>query len=938
MKMKLDLRSFTKSGRLIIIFCFRTNFAVVLLGMAFNCTCIEGLGQKPPLDTSAFSKWPKVRNAGISNDGKYAYFTVENEPVRGRTLIIKATDGHWKREFQGVSEGDFDVRSQSFFFLKEDTMCNLDLHSGKIEYTPDVISYKLVSDSGQWLVCLAKSRILFVEGLSSGKKWRFNNTSNFLLGWKGCIFVETSIKGDSGTTTELKILSLRNEEIQKIWSGFHVPTAEMRIANFTIDNSREQVAFLEQKIEKSSTQDTIWYFKRGMERAEPWVTQHSMPNGYSINSQADLFFGKNGHKLFCKIRQNEVYRPKDRMGASVDVWNYKDEVVLPAQAREPKLDFWACVRVGSESVLRLEAEKDQVYVRGIYPNSPVVGDFLLCEQDSFRWDYWWHKGFSQSLFLISTATAVRREILHQSKDLILDCELSPDEKFVLWYNASKYQYFTYQLATGKIRNVSKDIPYPLFDDSKTAPVERSAFGLVGWMDDGSGILIYDRYDIWLIDPKGERLPENLTKGYGRKHNIILGIADFKSRYFPSSSDTLLLAGFSQKTKKNGFFVLEGLGQHRKLLLGSMLPFSFCIPRIVPYVKGLVTGYDHLEAGWPVKAKNAQKYLVFKMSAEQSPNVCLTDDFVNYKQISEVCPEKQYKWMTSELVSWRKVDGTTSQGILYKPEDFDPSKKYPVIFQYYEDRSDALHVYLLPWYSNATINIPYYVSNGYIVFVPDIVIKKEHPGDGIMNSIISGAAYLATFPWVETKKFGAQGQSFGGYETNYIITHCNLFAAACEGSGTSDLASSYGQLGGICDIGSRPPRQLGEEIGQGDLGSTPWQRPNLFVGNSPIFAVDKITTPLLIWHSRADKAVPFEQGVEMFLDMRRAGKKVWLLQYDGDEHAATGRNAVDLNTRMKQFFDYYLKGMIAPEWMTLGVPAYKKGSEYGLQADTTGRRP
>jgi dipeptidyl aminopeptidase/acylaminoacyl peptidase len=327
-----------------------------------------------------------------------------------------------------------------------------------------------------------------------------------------------------------------------------------------------------------------------------------------------------------------------------------------------------------------------------------------------------------------------------------------------------------------------------------------------------------------------------------------------------------------------------------------------------------------------------------MSAEEFPNYFFTRDFVTYKKLSNVHPEEKYNWLTSELHHWKMLDGNIGTGILYKPQNFDSNKKYPVIFTYYEEKSDGLHMYINPGVSGYIINIPQYVSNGYLVFVPDIYFEKGHTGAGTVNSVVSAAKYLCEFSWVNEKKLGIMSQSFGGYQTNYLVTHSDIFAAACEGSGVSNLISSYGQLsdGYVKGIGSA--RQGGYENGQSYIGATPWERPDLYIENSPIFNVHIATTPLLIWHCKADLAVPFEQGLEMFLNMRRAGKKVWMLQYDGDEHATNGKNALDLDIRMRQFFDHYLKDVPAPIWMTEGVPAKYKQIKQGLELDSTGAMP
>lgn len=215
--------------------------------------------------------------------------------------------------------------------------------------------------------------------------------------------------------------------------------------------------------------------------------------------------------------------------------------------------------------------------------------------------------------------------------------------------------------------------------------------------------------------------------------------------------------------------------------------------------------------------------------------------------------------------------------------------------------------------------------------------QGHNGSSVLATILSATHYLSSFPWIDPTKLGLQGHSFGGWETNFLITHTTIFAAACEAAGVTDQVSAYNQLGG--DGGSR--HDLYELSAQGSpygFGITPWTRPDLYNENSPIFSVGKVTTPLLMMHGTDDGAVPFAQAIEMFLAMRRAGKKVWLLQYDNAKHSVLGDDAEDYTIRMKQFFDHYLKDAPPPIWMTRGVPFANRLIDSGLELDKSGNQP
>jgi dipeptidyl aminopeptidase/acylaminoacyl peptidase len=283
-----------------------------------------------------------------------------------------------------------------------------------------------------------------------------------------------------------------------------------------------------------------------------------------------------------------------------------------------------------------------------------------------------------------------------------------------------------------------------------------------------------------------------------------------------------------------------------------------------------------------------------------------------------------------------------RGILYKPENFDPTKKYPVLINFYEIISDGLNAYIEPEpvSSGCVINVPTYVSNGYLVFKPDIYQKVGSPGKAAADAVLSGAKHLQTLPYVNGEKMGIQGCSFGGFETNYLVTRSSMFAAACTAAGASNFVGNYGDIHGQ---NREQPRgatsQQGIfETGQYRIGKNIWEGLDLYIEHSAVLRADKITTPMLIMHTNIDGAVPFAQAVDFFTALRRLGKTAWMLEYEDGNHGVHGLSADDFGIRMGQFFDYYLKDALPPKWMTQGVPAAMKGIDSGLQLDTSGRKP
>ena len=239
------------------------------------------------------------------------------------------------------------------------------------------------------------------------------------------------------------------------------------------------------------------------------------------------------------------------------------------------------------------------------------------------------------------------------------------------------------------------------------------------------------------------------------------------------------------------------------------------------------------------------------------------------------------------------------------------------------------MYRPPAPSASTFNFPYFVSNGYLIFVPDITYKKGEPGESAYNSVVSAAKFFAKKPWVDSTKMAIQGQSWGGYQVAYLVTRTNMFAAAEAGAPVANMTSAYGGIRWQTGLN----RQFQYERSQSRIGYTLWQRPDLYIKNSPLFRADKVNTPLMITHNDADGAVPWYQGIEYFTALRRLGKKVWMLQYNGEDHnLVERRNRKDLSIRLGQYFDHFLKGAPAPRWLAEGVPATSKGIDWGVELE------
>lgn len=488
--------------------------------------------------------------------------------------------------------------------------------------------------------------------------------------------------------------------------------------------------------------------------------------------------------------------------------------------------------------------------------------------------------------------------------------LSPKGNYIYWWDEENRNWFAYNNSNKSLVNMTKDIPVNFWDEENDVPRPPRSYGIAAWGENDEYILVNDMFDIWKIDPDGVKKAVNITQNSGRNDSITFRyINTDPDKRFIEADDILLLSAFNNVSKESGYYTLKQKGRN-------------------PLQKRVMDGYTF---SGQMKAKNADIFVYQKSNFNTSPDLYLTSDYwKKSEKLTDINPQmKDYNWGTAEMFSWTSYTGIPLQGILYKPEDFDPGEKYPVIIYFYEKHSDDLYSYFPPAPSRSIINIPFFVSRGYIVFTPDIHYTVGQPGMDSYNAVVSGAEALAKNSWVDAENMAIQGQSWGGYQVAYIVTQTDMFKAAGAGAPVSNMTSAYG---GIRWETGRS-RQYQYEQTQSRLGATMNDSLHLYIKNSPVFYTENIKTPLLIMHNDKDGAVPWYQGIELFMSMRRLGKPVWLLQYNNEAHNLVNRrNSKDLSIRLQQFFDHYLKGDPAPIWIKRGLPATEKGKTWGYDIE------
>jgi len=748
---------------------------------------------------------------------------------------------------------------------------------------------------------------LVIYNLQSGQSYTVPLVNNYQWSKDGNILLLQTSKDKSDSLRKTAVIVFRT--VEQHFDTIQRGGNEFR--NFAIDDEGRQVAFTAER--DSSTASTqffykLWYWKNGFDTAVMLADKNmiGMPIGWGISENAVLKFSKSGKRLFAGAAPLQPSKDTSLVDidlVNLDIWNYKDDYLQPMQLKnldhELKRSYLSMIDLVNKRYVQLA----DIGIPTVITDADGDGEnFLGITDTGMRVSMQWEGHTKKDIYAIRADDGSRTLV---KKSLTGAATLSPAGKYIFWYDNKFHNYFTWR--KGVIKNITSRIPVKLYDEEFDMPDTPSSYGVMAWTQSDLAVLIYDRYDIWQLDPADVLKPFNITEGTGRKSKT-------KYRYIQTDpeetyiapSQSLLLSTFNELNKHSGFSSLKLVSDAKPV---AIMSGAFAL--------------DHS----PLKAANANVFTYTKESYIAPPDLFVNNDWQKEVQLSHINPQQsKYNWGTAELFTWRAYNGKAATGIVYKPEDYNPKKKYPAICYFYEKLSNGLYNYIPPAPTPSKLNISFFVSRGYIVFVPDISYSIGYPGKSAYNYIVSGIRELSKKGWVDSTRLGIQGQSWGGYQTAYVITQTKLFKAAWAGAPVANMTSAYGGIRWESGMN----RQFQYEKTQSRIGATLWENPQLYIQNSPLFYLPKVQTPLVIMHNDNDGAVPWYQGIELSTGLRRLNKPVWLLNYNGEAHNLMQRkNRKDIQIREQQFFDWLLKGDRPAQWLREGVPATMKGKIWGL---------
>ncbi|MBC9915097.1 alpha/beta hydrolase family protein [Chitinophaga varians] len=873
-----------------------------LITLVFKLT----VAQKPSLDFNSADNWPSVTNGKISDDGNYVCYQVTNDPVGKKTTVILSTDQtrHWK--YIDLNSTSFTTNSRFAMGKILDTLLILDLYENKERKIPNVGQYEIINTSESPVVMYieTKKKSLFIESIKGSVYLQYDSIESFHTSPDKKSFITVARE----KKTSLEILSWVTIGTYKIKNIYKGPTTSQLI----FDKESKQLSFFSRKKDSIA----IWYYKTEDQSAKELLNSYSptIDTNLVIEAGMNWRFSPNGELLIFDLAEK---KRKKTIASNPEIWNYKDIYLLSrfkggmmGPNFKPRF-YLTSINVHSSQITRLLSMEE-----AIEPYSFQTPNSRYCVYISNRkYD---PRGANDNSFtftygICDIQTGKKTIISEKCIDMLQKFTFSPDNKFLVYYKTETGKFYSYNIASAKEICLSNTDSSAMFSSLfKDYPAPRRVPGeIVGWLNDKPKVLISDVNDIWSFDLAQSNQAICLTNGLGKKEKMIFNPIENPENGFTSktrsynSKDLLILKAFDLKTKNRGYYTLSLKNPI------SLNPLS---------MNQDATGrffyeYESLPSTDFCRAKSGNGYLVKKEKFNDAPNYFYSKDLKTFQRISNIQPQKNYNWLTAELHTYSDSVGREYQGILYKPENFDSTRSYPIIFYYYDQITNEINTFPNADLTPGTLNIPYYTSHGYLVFRPDMNTTPYKTGEGILSTINTSMDYLSNFSWVNLKKIAMTGWSLGGWETDYIITHIQRpITAAVSGAGASDLTSVSLMLG---SFGQTKIDYV--QYGQMKIGYSPEENPQIYIDHSPLFFAKNVKTPLLLLHNPEDRNVEDYQSRAFFILLRKLGKPAWLISYKGEAHAINKKeNQLDFAKRLSEYLDHFLKDAPEPAWMNQSI--------------------
>ncbi|WP_242132577.1 alpha/beta hydrolase family protein [Aestuariivivens marinum] len=886
----------------------------LILGLnSFDIKAQDSLKLVTPDD---YEKWESINNYALSNDGNWLKYQINTQGGDQTTYLYNIKSGKLDTIIN-AAKSSFSEKSIWFSYDivpsgKEAKRINKNkdkkprktvLLNLKSMDTINLEDYSYFNISGtENFIALVKennnTKTLIVKNLETSSNLTFGNITEFRWQPEGDLLamliktednIGNTIQLYNPNTGTLKVLDQKDVE----YSGLNW---------FEKSNTLFVRRKVENKDYENNTFDLLAWNNIGKKNTSSFVFNQNDFENFPIETRIlpdRISISDDGNHIFFKTfswnkKVSEENKEKDSTATDTDkiespdleIWNSRDVVIIPAQKRSRMKD----IETPKNAVWHLKENKI------VQLNDSLVDDVKIQQNnevmiglDGTPYDFEAMFGRpSYDAYVINSLTGAKTKVLENIFDT---WDVSPNNTFFVYLKNNHLHLFDINSKTTSNITKNIDATFINFEDDHPLPQKR-AFGFGGWSKDSKSFFIYSEFDVWQVFTKTGNI-RKITNG--KDENIVYRIVSLdRDEPLIDTDELIYFSLFGKYSKQTGYASgIPGKGIKRHIFEDAS------ITRLM-------------------KAKNANDMIFVKQSYVQSPNVYLTNStFSNPLQISNTNPfQKNYNWGKAKLVSFTNALGKEAQGILYYPADYKEGEKYPMITYIYEKLTRGLNRYIMPSktdYYNTTV----WTQNGYFVLNPDIDFIAGNPGVSSTKTLENAVSAVVDLGDVDPSKVGLIGHSWGGYQAGYVPTQTNIFAASVAGAGLTDLISM--NLAITPAFGGRPENDH-FEVGQERMDTAPWVSPENYIKNSSVMQIEKLNTPILFEVGDNDLNVNWAQGIEYYNAARRANKPFILLVYAKEGHGLRAdKNRIDYQQRILKWFGHYLKGEVAEDWITKGIP-------------------
>ena len=850
-----------------IAFSYSCKKTILTIWIVISCSIYGQDNSKKNIAAAEYERWGKLENRAISQKGNWISFDMQYSNGSD-TLFVKHTQKNIVFSFPLGTQGKFGGEI-AFGAFQGDKVIVTNLENSENIIISNCTAFEF-ANSGKIIVSYFNDGELILRNIKNEEIIQLPNVTEYQLDKpNNILFYLTSHEGKSSFGT----INLGTNQKTEYY------TTQNKLSGLTLAEYGKGVFWLEEGINGKYTKLNFYKTQdKSIQTFEP-KSFLNFPEKHEIVTTKSFKISSDGKRVFfgiAKVKEEATPKKDD-----VEVWDTEDLWIYPKASRE-NLEGYSTL-----SVWFIEEKRWNTITSKELPFVQLNGSksvALLYNPTAYAPHF---KRYGEvDYFLYNLADGTKRLFLEKQPGENYLLSFSPNGAYICYFKDKNW--WLYNIKTQSTVSIVPPAGSEWVSNDLKYITRPHVFGMKGWSDNGEYLLLQDEFDVYQFYIKTNNL-KRITNGRE------------SGTYFTVDGANIKQIG---NDNYNGWALTE-INSDNDLIVSSRNATTKAQQfKLVSTSNTLIPVANNDTKSDELRRVNNEVYVYREQSHKESPRIVSFKNGVNKVLFESNNHDKNFNQGKVELISFSNSKGDKLQGLLYYPVNYEAGKKYPMIINVYSQITNSLHEYCIPTlYNDTGFNVKHFVQQNYFVLMPDVKYYEGETGNSALDCVVAANNAVAKTGMIDTKHIGLIGHSFGGYETNYIITKSNIFAAAVSGAAISDMVSWYFSNSKSLNI----PELWRSESQQWRIGKSIFEDKELYLKNSPILYADNVTTPLLSWVGKMETNLPYEQSLLFYNALRRAKKKNVLLVYPKDQHVIVIKeNKMDLTKRITDWFDRYLK--------------------------------